>query len=131
MPRSWEPQRLRRRLAVLIEGGLMGKLPTQWQIFQGTLEMSPYVLSSDAVDERRYQGAPLAHPLLRQSVLLWASGRDHARVGPALDAKLNAICQHLYLTYHGGMPVFDLQVLQMLPIATIRVIPCASAPATL
>ena len=108
MLEAWTNEALQKRLAVFIDAGLITQIPTPWQILQGTAEMFPYVLSSDAVLESRYQGAPFAHPFLRQPLLIFASGRDHVRVGPAFDAKLSNVCKHLYLTYHWGMPVFDL-----------------------
>lgn len=115
MLETWTREALQKRLSVFIEAGLIQEIPTPWQMLQGTLAMFPYVLSSDAVLESRYQGAPFAHPFLRQPLLIFASGRDHVRVGPAFDAKLPNICKHLYLTYHWGMPVFDLQVIQTHP----------------
>jgi len=112
MLESWTRDELSRRLAPFTAAGLLRDIPTPWQIVQGTFAMTPYVLSSDATLESRYRGAPLSHPFARQPLLLAVCGRDHLRVGPAFDAKLSSVCNHLFLTYHWGMPVFDLQVLQ-------------------
>ena len=35
--------------------------------------------------------------------------------GSALGARLASLCKHLHLTYHEGMPVFDLQIVQTHP----------------
>lgn len=112
MLESWKRDELSRRLAPFLNAGLLKQIPTPWQMLQGTFEMTPYVLSSDAVLESRYRGAPFAHPFMRQPLLIAICGVDHLRVGPAFDAKLTSVCKHLYLTYHWGMPVFDLQVIQ-------------------
>ena len=120
MLESWSRERLEQRLRVFLDAGMLSDIPTPWQILQGTVEGMLFVVSSDAVLESRYRGAPFAHPFLRQPLLLLASGRDHARVGPAFDAKFESVCKHLYLTYHWGMPVFDLQVLQTHPDGLAR-----------
>jgi hypothetical protein len=119
---SWKHDELSRRLSPFTDAGLLKEIPTPWQVLQGTFAMTPYVLSSDAVLESRYRGAPFAHPFMRQPLLLAVCGIDHLRVGPAFDAKLSSVCKHLYLTYHWGMPVFDLQVIQTHPngLATLR-----------
>jgi hypothetical protein len=106
---------LKTRLRVFIDAGLLPTLPTPWQIQQGVFEMTPYVLSTDATAEEGYDGAPLGHPILRQPLLLSQIGLDHFGTGTALGARLASICAHLQLTYHRGMPVFDLQVVQTHP----------------
>ncbi|MBK7974243.1 MAG: hypothetical protein IPK07_13505 [Deltaproteobacteria bacterium] len=108
------------RLRVFTDAGLLTRLPTRWQLVQGTIEMTPFVLSSDATAERRYVGAPLGHPVLRQPLILGAVGLDHLRTGPALAARFGSVCKHLHLTYHQGMPVFDLQVIQTHPDGLAR-----------
>lgn len=98
------------RLAVFTDAGLLPTLPTAYQVLQGTVQMTPYVVSTDATAERYYQGARFGHPLVRQPLIFWKVGFDHLRTGPAIGARLDSICKHLHLTYHEGMPVFDLQV---------------------
>jgi hypothetical protein len=100
------------RLAVFTQAGLIPTLPTRYQILQGTVEMTPYVVSTDATAERYYQGARFGNALVRQPLIFWKVGIDHLRTGPAMGARLDSICKHLHLTYHEGMPVFDLQVVQ-------------------
>jgi hypothetical protein len=103
---------LRQRLRVFLDAGLLTRLPTRWQLRQGELEMAPYVTSTDATAEEGYDGAPLGHPVLRQPLILSQVGPDHFRIGSALGCAAPSVCTHLQLTYHRGMPVFDLQVLQ-------------------
>lgn len=106
---------LEQRLAVFTTAGLIPTIPTRYQILQGTVEMTPYVVSTDATAERHYKGARFGHSLLRQPLIFSRVGFDHLRTGPALGAKLESICKHLHFTYHEGMPVFDLQVIQTHP----------------
>jgi hypothetical protein len=101
-----------KRLEVFTKSGLLRRIPTRWQIVQGTLEMTPYVASTDATAEPWYRGAPFGHPLVRQPLIISRVGIDHFRTGAALGAKLESLIRHLHLTYHQGMPVFDLQVVQ-------------------
>ncbi|MBK8168834.1 MAG: hypothetical protein IPK60_00650 [Sandaracinaceae bacterium] len=103
------------RLRVLIDAGLIVSIPTHFQLWQGEIEMAPYVLSSDATVEEGYVGTRFGTPWLRQPIIFSQVGRDHFRIGCALDAKLSSVCTHLQLTYHRGMPVFDLQVIQTHP----------------
>lgn len=112
MSRHHQPAELSRRLRRFLDAGLLARLPTAWQIRQGEIEMTPYVISSDATAEERYAGAPLGHPLLRQPLIFSQVGLDHFRTGSGLDVRLESLCAHLQLTYHRGMPVFDLQVVQ-------------------
>ncbi len=103
------------RLATFREAGLLPALPTWWQIRQGELEMTPYVLSSDATTEGRYRGAPFGHAFVRQPFILSQVGFDHFRTGTALGSKLSSLITHLHFTFHQGMPVFDLQIIQTHP----------------
>jgi len=103
---------LAERLNVFTDSGLLRSIPTSWQMVQGTLEMVPYVSSTDATAEPRYDGAPFGHPLVRQPLIISRVGIDHFRTGAALNAKLESLIKHLHLTYHEGMPVFDLQIVQ-------------------
>ena len=103
------------RLAVFTEAGLLRTVPSSYQILQGTVQMTPYVVSTDATAERYYQGARFGHSLVRQPLIFWKVGFDHLRTGPAIGARLESICKHLHLTYHEGMPVFDLQVVMTHP----------------
>jgi hypothetical protein len=114
------PDDLTGRLRVFLEAGLLPRVPTPWQIRQGELEMTPYVISTDATAEEGYAGAPLGHPLLRQPLVFSQVGRDHLRVGSALGVRHAALCAHLALTYHRGMPVFDLQAVQTHPDGLAR-----------
>jgi hypothetical protein len=74
--------------------------------------MTPYVISTDATAEEGYRDHLASHPLVRQLRIFAHVGADHLRTGSALGAKLESICAHLILTFHRGMPVFDLQVIQ-------------------
>jgi hypothetical protein len=105
-------QDLRERLRVFLDAGLVTRLPTRWQLRQGELEMAPYVTSTDATAEEGYDGALFGHPVLRQPLIMSQVGPDHLRIGSALGCAAESVCTHLQLTYHRGMPVFDLQVLQ-------------------
>jgi hypothetical protein len=103
---------LEARLQVFVEAGLLARVPTRWQLLQAEIEMTPYVVSTDATAEEGYRDHLASHPLVRQLRLFAHVGRDHLRTGSALGAKLESVCAHLILTYHRGMPVFDLQVIQ-------------------
>jgi hypothetical protein len=105
-------QQLEERLAVFVEAGLLERIPTRWQIVQGEIEMTPYVISTDATAENGYRDRPIAHPVVRQLLILSHVGPDHLRTGTALGASLESLCAHLVLTFHRGMPTFDLQVIQ-------------------
>ena len=100
------------RLQIFVDAGLLARVPTRWQLLQGELEMTPYVVSTDATTEEGYRDHLAAHPLVRQLAIFRHVGLDHLRTGSALGAKLDSVCAHLILTFHRGMPVFDLQVIQ-------------------
>jgi hypothetical protein len=112
------------RLRVFADAGLIPAVPTWWQIRQGELEMTPYVISTDATAEEGYAGKPLGHPLLRQPLVVSQVGWDHFRTGSGLDVALESLCAHLQLTYHRGMPVFDLQAVQTHPGGLDRLRAC-------
>jgi hypothetical protein len=101
------------RLKIFTDAGLLKHIPTPWQLRQGEWEMTPYVMSTDATDEKYY--TRLGHPVLRQAIILREVGLDHLATGSALGVKLESVCAHLQLTFHVGMPVFDLQVVQTHP----------------
>lgn len=103
---------LENRLAVFVNAGLLSRVPTRWQLLQGEIEMTPYVISTDATAEEGYRDHLSSHPLVRQLAIFRHVGLDHLRTGSALGAKLDSVCAHLILTFHRGMPVFDLQVIQ-------------------
>ena len=103
------------RLAPFVQAGLVTRVPTAMQVRQGELQMLPYVISSDATNELYYAGTPLGHPVVRQPVLLTLIGRDHLETGTGFAAKLDSVIRHLHFTYHQGMPVWDLQVIQTHP----------------
>jgi len=103
---------LEQRFSTFMNAGLLARVPTRWQLLQGEVEMTPYVISTDATAEEGYRKHAPSHPLVRQLLLFAHVGRDHLRTGSALGAKLESICAHLILTLHRGMPVFDLQVVQ-------------------
>ncbi len=105
-------EEIAKRLQVFSKSGLLESAPTSFQLLQGTVEMLPYVTSTDATAERFYQGAPFAHALLRQPLIFSRVGLDHLRTGSALGARLDSIIKHLLFTYHEGMPVYDLQIIQ-------------------
>lgn len=100
------------RLSPFIRAGILHDVPTRWQLLQAEVEMTPYVISTDATAEEGYRRSVLGHPLVRQVLIFAHVGRDHLRTGSALGARLESICAHLILTFHRGMPVFDLQVIQ-------------------
>jgi hypothetical protein len=100
------------RLQIFVDAGLLARVPTRWQLLQGEIEMTPYVVSTDATAEEGYRDHLASHPIVRQLRLFRHVGLDHLRTGSALGAKLESVCAHLILTFHRGMPVFDLQVIQ-------------------
>jgi hypothetical protein len=99
------------RLRPFLDAGLLRSVPTRWQIRLGQIEMTPYVISTDATAEEGYRPG-FGHPLVRQPIIFSQVGVDHLRTGSALGARLDSLCAHLQLTYHRGMPVFDLQAVQ-------------------
>jgi hypothetical protein len=102
------------RLDLFVNAGLIKTVPTPWQFTQGTFEMTPYVLSPDITAESFYR--PIwGHPWLRQPWLLREIGWDHLATGSALHCQLDSTIAHLHLTWHLGMPVFDLQLIQTHP----------------
>jgi hypothetical protein len=103
---------LETRLQIFVAAGLLARVPTRWQLLQGEIEMTPYVISTDATTEEGYRDHLPSHPLVRQLAIFQHVGLDHLRTGSALGAKLDSVCAHLILTFHRGMPVFDLQVIQ-------------------
>ncbi len=112
MPHRYD---LARRLAPFVESGLVSRLPTSAQIRQGELAMLPYVVSEDATHQEFYTRHPLGHPVIRQPVLLALIGKDHLETGTGLAAALDSVIRHTHFTYHQGMPVWDLQVIQTHP----------------
>jgi len=106
------------RLRIFTDAGLLRRIPTPWQLRQGDWEMTPYVMSTDATTETGY--TRLGHPVLRQPIILREVGRDHFATGSGLGVKLESLCAHLQLTYHQGMPVFDLQLVQTHPDGLLR-----------
>jgi len=100
------------RLAPFVDAGLVRKIPTTAQVKQGEFEMLPYVISSDATNEIHYVGTLLGHPVVRQPVIFSLVGLDHLEIGTGLAAKLDSVIRHIHFTYHQGMPVWDLQVIQ-------------------
>lgn len=109
------PSAIAERLRPFVERGLLRNVPNRVQIRQAELGMLAYVLSSDATDERRYEGRVLGHPLVRQPVIFAHVGLDHLDPGCSLGASHASIVTHLLFTYHRGTPVFDLQLLQTHP----------------
>ncbi|MBL8786446.1 MAG: hypothetical protein JNJ59_16205 [Deltaproteobacteria bacterium] len=100
------------RLAPFLERGLIGGIPTTWQLLLGQLEMAPYVVLPDAGDKRRYDGAPLGHPLTRTPIVISQIGWEHFRVGHGLLSSPETLELHLAYVFHEGMPTFDLQLVQ-------------------
>jgi hypothetical protein len=103
------------RLQIFVDARLLAALPTRRQLRQAELEMTPYVLSTDATSEDGYRDRLLSHPVVRQALILPHVGLDHVRTGAALGARLESLCAHLIVTFHRGMPVFDLQLVQTHP----------------
>jgi hypothetical protein len=116
----WSKEALNQRIKPFLDQGLIKKAPTWWQIRQGELQMLPYVSSTDATHEQFYKGTLLGHPIVRQPVLLARIGIDHLRLGCAFGAKVDSVIAHMHHTYHQGMPIFDLQVLQTHPEGLTR-----------
>ena len=112
MPHRYD---LAARLAPFVDAGLIDRIPTNAQVRQGELAMLPYVISSDATHEWAYRGTPLGHPVVRQPVLFALIGRDHLETGTGLAARCESVVRHTHFTYHQGMPVWDLQVVQTHP----------------
>jgi len=110
-----EPLPLSERLAPFLERGLLRDIPTAWQRWQGTLEMTPYVISPDVTSEGSYRPHLLANPVIRQLFLIRLIGLDHFSTGSGLRIGLGSICKHLILTWHEGMPTYDLQIVQTHP----------------
>ncbi|NCG19011.1 MAG: hypothetical protein GWP91_08370 [Rhodobacterales bacterium] len=109
------PASLEDRLTPFLDRGLLYALPNRWQIFQGTLEMTPFVLSPDVTSEESYRSHILANAVVRQPFLIRLIGLDHLSTGTGLSVKLSSICMHLMLTWHEGMPTYDLQIVQTHP----------------
>jgi hypothetical protein len=105
-------RQLARRLDVFRRAGWIPEIPTRFQVTSGELEMLPYVLSPDATEERRYRYRVMGHPVIRQAMIFREIGPDHLDPGTGLRARLASVIRHLQFTYHQGMPVWDLQVLQ-------------------
>jgi hypothetical protein len=103
------------RLKPFLDRSLLSSVPNAWQRFQGQVEMTPFVLSPDVTAERFYRDHWLAHPVIRQPFLFSLVGRDHLNTGSGLSNRLSSICRHLQMTWHEGMPVFDLQIVQTHP----------------
>lgn len=120
VPRPRASRDLETRLRPFLERGLIGGLPTSWQLLLGQLEMAPYVVMPDAGDRRRYAGARLGHPLLRTPLILSQIGWEHLRVGHGLHSTLETLLLHLAYVSHEGMPVFDLQLVQTHPDGLLR-----------
>ncbi len=106
---------LARRLAPFSERGLIPRLPTRAQVIQGEMTMGLYVISAEATTETRYDGAPFGHPILRQPLILSVVGPDNLRIGTGMGCQLRSVIRHLHFTYHSGMPVWDLQLIQTYP----------------
>jgi hypothetical protein len=103
------------RLSPFIERGLIERVPTNWQIFQGSVEMLQYVVIPDMDDGRRYAGAPLGHPVVRTPFLVAYTLGGHFNVGSGLRASERALQKHLLAVHHFGQPVYDLQLAQTHP----------------
>jgi hypothetical protein len=103
------------RLAPFLDAGLLGGVPTRWQVFQAELEMWGWVISTDVTDESRYSSGVMGHPVARQPFIFREVGLDHLRIGTGLGCALESIVTHLHLTWHSGMPAWDLQVIQTHP----------------
>jgi len=103
---------LDQRLKPFVERGMLAKIPNRWQRLQGQCSMTPFVLSPDVTAERFYRDSWLANPVVRQPFLLRLVGVDHFNTGTGLSNRLVSICRHLQLTWHEGMPAFDLQIVQ-------------------
>lgn len=109
------------RLKPFLERGLIDTVPTEWQLLQGSLEMAPYVVTPDAGDDARYDGAPLGHPLLRTPIVLSQIGLDHLQIGHGLFVQAaESYFKHLMFVYHEGMPTYDLQLVQTVPDGLAR-----------
>lgn len=105
---------LAERLRIFREHGRIPRLPTWWQVRQGAVEMTPYVISTDVTAEQHYRPW-WGHPLARQPALARLIGIDHLATGSGLRSRLSSVVSHLQLTWHQGMPTFDLQLVMTHP----------------
>jgi hypothetical protein len=103
------------RLRIFVDRGLIPVLPTRWQLIQGEAEMAPYVVAPDAGDQRRYAGAPLGHPVLRQTIVFTCLGPEHLRIGSGFHTSFEVLVKHLMFVHHEGMPAYDLQLVHSVP----------------
>ncbi len=110
------------RFDIFVQAGLLSELPTHWQLWLGAFEMTPYVLSPDVTAEEHYRDSFWALPAARQPFLLAHIGTDHLSSGSGLRVRLESCCKHLQLTWHEGMPTYDLQLAQTHPdgLETLR-----------
>jgi hypothetical protein len=106
---------LTERLEPFRAAGMLDTVPSHDQIRQGEWEMAPYVVSADATREDLYKLADWGNPWLRQPLIFSQIGLDHLRIGTGLQSAPQSICTHLLLTWHQGMPAWDLQILQTHP----------------
>ena len=60
---------LAERFSVFVDAGLLQRVPTRWQLLQGEIEMTPYVISTDATAEEGYRAHAFSHPLVRQLLI--------------------------------------------------------------
>jgi hypothetical protein len=111
---------LEQRLEPFLRAGLVPRLPTRWQLFQGQVEMLLYVLLPGETDADRYEGTLLGNPILRQPITLWHVGWNHLRLGSGLGAPAEALFRHLMFVHHEGFPDYDLQLIQTHPDGIAR-----------
>ena len=57
---------MRERVQIFVDAGLLHSVPTRWQLLHGELEMTPYVLSTDATAETGYRNHLASRPIVRQ-----------------------------------------------------------------
>ena len=61
--------RLDERLRIFRDTGLLDRVPTRWQLLQGEIEMTPYVISTDATSEDGYRDHLMSRPIMRQALI--------------------------------------------------------------
>ena len=111
---------LHRRLQPFAARGLIQRVPTNWQVAQGSLEMARTVVAVKPDDRARYRGALFGHPALRTPILIAYTLGGHMRIGAGIRAREWHLHAHLLAVVHHGQPVFDLQLVQTFPNGLAR-----------
>lgn len=113
---------LRTRLAIFVERGLIRRVPTNWQVTQGSWEMFLYVVHPKPGDRERYAGASFGRWWLRWPLLVFYTLGAYFRAGCGIRVPENSQRKHLLGVKHPEQPVYDLQLVQTFPngLANLR-----------